>query len=586
MAARGASSAAGLAFVEVALTLVVAVAASLMVRSYRAAERTALGFEPDGLVSFRLTLPSTRYYFVEKIGAFYHRALGRLATVPGIDGIAAATRSAARLSVGRPALLRRVDRRTSVGRRADADSGISRRFARLPWRRRHAVDPFAAGIHGRRHRGPSRSSRRQRDHGGPVLARRRRGRPDVPAWSEVWPRKPECASARRGRPRCRRRPGFESRCACSMLRCGPRCFCRSRSAPRRGGNDRVCCQDERRSGDCREDAAGKPWRTVDPDMPIFEVDTMENIVADAFGPKRLTLVLLLFFATVAAALAAIGLYGIVSFAVEQRARELSVRIAIGAAPRAIVMLVLRDAAVVACAGIGAGAAAAVAVTRLMSSELTGVSATDPATYAAAATFPAGYDGGIGGYSRRAREPRRPARGAPRRLTSDRAGGAQRRPALRVDPDDPEQLVSVCAQARPAQHVRRACRRRRGRRHARIGAAQAFKPVRRGSRPDDRRDGFSRECAGIAASVLCVDQIGTADPIAECAPELGLQSADGKPTAVRGFVQSVAGARQIARCRKQRPRRGGAQKRDVHRRALAGARPLEQRGEDGDCRLHR
>jgi putative ABC transport system permease protein len=121
-------------------------------------------------------------------------------------------------------------------------------------------------------------------------------------------------------------------------------------------------------------------------MPIFDVDTMQNVVADAFGPKRLTLVLLLFFATVAIALAAVGLYGIVSFAVEQRARELSVRAAIGAAPGAIVTLVLGDAARVTCAGIAAGAAVALPATRLMSSELSGVSATDPATFALASAF--------------------------------------------------------------------------------------------------------------------------------------------------------------------------------------------------------
>jgi putative ABC transport system permease protein len=121
---------------------------------------------------------------------------------------------------------------------------------------------------------------------------------------------------------------------------------------------------------------------VDRDMPIFDVETMDDVVADAFGPKRLTLVLLLFFGVVAVGLASVGLYGIVSFAVEQRTRELSVRVAIGAQARAIVLLVLRDAAAVTAAGVVAGVAAALVLTRLMRSELSGVSATDPASFVA------------------------------------------------------------------------------------------------------------------------------------------------------------------------------------------------------------
>jgi ABC-type antimicrobial peptide transport system permease subunit len=93
-------------------------------------------------------------------------------------------------------------------------------------------------------------------------------------------------------------------------------------------------------------------------------------------------VLLSIFAALGLALAAVGIYGVVSYSVAQRAREFGVRAALGAPPRALLRLVLGQGLALGACGVAIGAAAAAAATRVMASLLFGVSATDPATYVA------------------------------------------------------------------------------------------------------------------------------------------------------------------------------------------------------------
>jgi ABC-type antimicrobial peptide transport system permease subunit len=103
----------------------------------------------------------------------------------------------------------------------------------------------------------------------------------------------------------------------------------------------------------------------------------------AFGARRLTIVLLFFFAAVSVSLAAIGLYGVVSFGVQQRRQEIGVRIAVGASPPSIVRMVIVGGLHMAAVGVIAGVAIGVATTRLMANQLTNVSATDPRVFAGA-----------------------------------------------------------------------------------------------------------------------------------------------------------------------------------------------------------
>jgi putative ABC transport system permease protein len=120
------------------------------------------------------------------------------------------------------------------------------------------------------------------------------------------------------------------------------------------------------------------------DQPVFNVRTMKEILAQSVAARRFSLLLLTFFASVALGLSSLGIYGLMSFAVAQRKREIGVRIALGAQATDVLKLVIGQGMKLAFLGVALGLVASVALTRTMKSLLFGVSATDPLTFAALA----------------------------------------------------------------------------------------------------------------------------------------------------------------------------------------------------------
>jgi predicted permease len=125
---------------------------------------------------------------------------------------------------------------------------------------------------------------------------------------------------------------------------------------------------------------------MDPNLPVFNVRTMASRVDESLARRRFSMLLLSIFALLAAGLAAVGIYGVIAFLVAHGAREVGIRMALGATPRGIGMLVLRHGFIIAAAGLALGIAGAFAVTRLMQSLLFGVAAGDPMTYVLVAAF--------------------------------------------------------------------------------------------------------------------------------------------------------------------------------------------------------
>ncbi|MGH9442063.1 MAG: ABC transporter permease [Thermoanaerobaculia bacterium] len=123
-------------------------------------------------------------------------------------------------------------------------------------------------------------------------------------------------------------------------------------------------------------------RRLDGDLPIVGMTTMDDVVSRSVARPRFYAFLLLAFATGAVALAAVGVYGVLSFSVSRRTREIGVRIAVGAARRDVLLMVLGNAARLSLFGLAAGTAAAIFLTRLLSGILFDVKPFDPATYAA------------------------------------------------------------------------------------------------------------------------------------------------------------------------------------------------------------
>lgn len=115
------------------------------------------------------------------------------------------------------------------------------------------------------------------------------------------------------------------------------------------------------------------------DQPIYAVRTMEEIVAGSLAGRRFTMLLPIVFAAAALLLAAVGIYGVMSYAVTRRTHELGIRAALGATRGEIVGLVLRQGMRLAATGIAGGLVAALALTRFMADLLYGVRPEDPAT---------------------------------------------------------------------------------------------------------------------------------------------------------------------------------------------------------------
>jgi putative ABC transport system permease protein len=121
-------------------------------------------------------------------------------------------------------------------------------------------------------------------------------------------------------------------------------------------------------------------RQIDADQPIANVVLMQQLVAETAAQQRLSAVVVAVFAGAALLLAAVGLYGVVSYSVAQRTREFGVRMALGASPAGVLTLVIRQGALMTAVGVAAGLAAAFVLTRHMSTMLFGISAVDPATF--------------------------------------------------------------------------------------------------------------------------------------------------------------------------------------------------------------
>ena len=120
---------------------------------------------------------------------------------------------------------------------------------------------------------------------------------------------------------------------------------------------------------------------INPELPVFSVRTMAELRSASLARRRFSLFLMSVFAVVALLLAALGIYGVMAFVVGQRAQEFGIRLALGAKPRDILGLAFRPGLILTAAGTIVGLGASIIVTRLMSSLLYGVSASDPMTFA-------------------------------------------------------------------------------------------------------------------------------------------------------------------------------------------------------------
>ncbi len=129
-----------------------------------------------------------------------------------------------------------------------------------------------------------------------------------------------------------------------------------------------------------EDVLRREIRAVDPDLPVYAVRAFDDVLAEGNATRRFVMLLVGMFGLAALLLAALGIYGVIAYAVSQQQREIGIRIALGARPASVVRMVLADGLRLTLVGLVCGVLGALATTRLLAGLLFGVGASDPVTF--------------------------------------------------------------------------------------------------------------------------------------------------------------------------------------------------------------
>lgn len=354
---------------ETALAVVLVTGAGLMIRSVDALQRVEVGFDPDSVLTMRLALPAASYETPEQVVGVYERLLERVRALPGVR---------------RAGLMRALPLGTTIG-----DTGLDiEGFVETPgnniqvdWQ---VVSSGAIEALGERIvRG--RSFTRADGPDAPLVAVI-----NETMAAKYWPgRDPIGHRVRQGPPSRPwmtvvgvvadvRHNGLEAAVKNKLYRPHTQFY--------RSANFAV------RSMHLLVKTEGEPMalaapiraevRAIDPLLPVASVRTMNDVIATAMSQPRLAQWVLLLFGALALALAAIGLYGVLSYVVSERHHEIGIRMAIGADPRDVRSMVLRQGLTMALAGVAAGLGASFALARVIEGLLHGVAPHDPLTFVA------------------------------------------------------------------------------------------------------------------------------------------------------------------------------------------------------------
>jgi len=358
---------------EIALSLVLLVGAGLMMRSFMSLQHVNAGFNPGGVLTAYIALPGAKYRPPEKRATFFNQLLERVRGIPGVQcagsntGLPLAGNNWGRsLTVeGYPVL--------SVGEAPAINHCVI------------STDYFAAmGIPILK--GRDFDERDARDAAKVTIIDERLSR-------EYWPNEDPLGKRIRFGPPEDNEPwhtivGVVREVKHDRLDASTRMSVYLPFAQMPIGGSSLAIRSSGRP-ESLIGAVRAKVKELDPDLPLTQVRPMTEIVARSVWQPRLYTALFGVFAAVALILATVGIYGVMSYAVTQRTREIGLRMALGADRKAVLKLVVGHGVVITAIGIGAGLAAAIGLTRLMSSLLFGVTATDPITFAAVSVALAG-----------------------------------------------------------------------------------------------------------------------------------------------------------------------------------------------------
>ena len=349
---------------ETALALVLLIAAGLLIKSFMRLSAVSLGFDPRNLLTLQLALPEARYPQPAQKSAFVQRALANLQALPGVSSACVVSRLPLNPGGSRRGI--QIEGRSYSPASPVEDLSPDYSVVSSEYFRTLGIPLLAGRVFTLRDdaRAPRvvmvnrAMARRFWSGGNPVGKRIKIGNAD--SWMEIVGVTGDVHQRDMARPPA------------------PMMY-----AP--------YAQDPWPFMDVAVRAAADPAalattaeraiQDVDREEPVYHVRTMEQVAASSLLPRRFQMVLLGLFAALALSLAAVGIFGVISFSVSQRTHEIGIRMALGADPGAVLRLVVRQGMLLALVGVGVGLAAGFALTRFLATLLYGVQPTDAATFA-------------------------------------------------------------------------------------------------------------------------------------------------------------------------------------------------------------
>lgn len=357
-----------LVITEIAVALVLLVGAGLMVRSFSRLLDVNPGFQTENVLSMQIALPATKYREPQQRRAFFQELTDRIKTLPGVESAGAVSNlplggSGTSFTFeieGRPAPPGVMNPHTG-GRVATPDYLQTMKIPLL--RGRHFTERDRADA--RQVAIIDETLARQYFPGEDPIGKRVtfEGTDENPIWREIV-----------GVVGAIRHKGLDAELKGQLYYPHAQSTAGFMSIVVRTANDPASLTSAVRGA----------VRAVDKDQPVYGVRTMGEVLNNSVAQKRFSMFLLTIFAGVALVLAAVGIYGVMAYTVSARTNEMGIRIALGARSIDILRLVVGQGMILALAGVAFGLVAAFGVTRVMSSLLYGVSATDPLTFAAIA----------------------------------------------------------------------------------------------------------------------------------------------------------------------------------------------------------
>ena len=351
---------------EIALAVVLLTGAGLMVRSFISISGVAPGFNPDGVFTIGIGLTQPIYADVQQQARFYDRLIEKVTSIPGVESAAGVNRMPL-LGLNSSTSFTFQGKPVQAGNEPTADCRIA-----TPNYFRTMGIPM---IQGREF-----TERDQKDSPEVVIINRALADQYLPGEDPVGKRLQIYPNP----PRWREVVGVVGDVKLLGLdaEVNPAVYVPATQNPY-GNAMRNSFLAVRKSGDLKSitSAIRHEMKNIDSAVPVAQVRSLNDIVSDSIAPLRLNMWLLVAFAGLAALLAAVGIYGMMSYSVSERTHEIGVRMALGANSTDMLRMVVLDGAKVSGIGIVIGIGAALALTRLMSIMLYKVSATDPMTFA-------------------------------------------------------------------------------------------------------------------------------------------------------------------------------------------------------------